>query len=353
MTASLRQPQHRYQDPLTRIWLYCAERVGFRIERSSEVYASSDGRGTIFIGRDEILDPDDSLAQMIFHELCHALVQGETNEGLVDWGLDNTRPGNPWREYACLRLQAYLADSVGLRDFFAPTTDYRVSFWEALPADPFVSAEGRREPSCVAARLAAWRATLPRWAAPLQEALKASAAIAAHTPKTTVGDVMPSLWMTVAAAPSLHMAGHAAIAVYYSGHACADCAWFFLERQQKRCQYAPAVRLVDGAPACVRWEPATELDCVTCGACCREAYHAVEISRREPLIKRHPNLVVTDGTRQKLRRESDRCAALAGGGSPSAAFACAIYTERPKTCREFTRGSANCLDARRRVGLSL
>lgn len=368
MTEILRRPTHRYNDPLALVWIACAERVGFRIERTPHAYASTDGRGTIFIGTDDILDPDDSLAQMIFHELCHALVEGETGERLVDWGLGGSGGRNPWREHACLRLQAYLADSVGLRDFFAPTTDFRVSFWDSLPADPFTASPeegGRRERSCVAARLAAWRASQRRWAPHLSEALTATAAIAALVPRTqsnspageSGADIetsgMPSLWGTVAEPPPQHPAGHASIAAYHAGHGCGDCAWAFGERRGLRCRHAPGVRLPNDAPACVRFEPADELDCLSCGACCREAYDSVEISKREPVIKRHPTLVVVDGARSKLRRHGTRCAALSGGGTPTETYACAIYPDRPKTCREFTLGSSNCLDARRRVGLSL
>ncbi|MEP7112338.1 MAG: YkgJ family cysteine cluster protein, partial [Ilumatobacteraceae bacterium] len=45
--------------------------------------------GTLLIGTDETLDADDSLAQMIFHEICHAIVAGPENFGSTDWGLDN------------------------------------------------------------------------------------------------------------------------------------------------------------------------------------------------------------------------------------------------------------------------
>jgi len=371
MTEFLRRPTHRYDDPLALVWIACAERVGFRIERTPNAYASTDGRGTIFIGTDEILDPDDSPAQMILHELCHALVEGETGEKQVDWGLSGTGGRNPWREHACLRLQAYLADSAGLRDFFAPTTDFRVSFWKSLPADPFTASPeegGRRERSCVAARLAAWRASQRRWAPHLSEALAASAAIAALVPQAHGNSAivsaacaengrieksaMPSLWTTVAGPPAQHPAGHAHVAAYHAGRGCADCAWAFVERRRLRCRHTPDVRLPDDAPACSRFEPTDELDCLTCGACCREAYDSVEISKREPLIKRHPTLVVRDA-RIKLRRNGTRCAALSGGLTPTETYACTIYNDRPRTCREFTRGSDNCLDARRRVGLSL
>lgn len=357
MSEFLRRPQHRYQDPLSRIWIDCAERSGFRIARTATAYASSDGRGTIFIGCDATLDPDDSLAQMILHELCHALVQGEANESRVDWGLSNEgHIANPWREHACLRLQAFLADSVGLRDFFAPTTDYRVSFWDSLPPDPFAVSGGRDDASCVAARVALWRAALPRWAEPLRTALQASAVIAAVVPKSTHDDVqneLPSLWATTAPAPHRHPAGHAVVAAYHAGHGCHDCAWIYPQRQTLRCRHTPKIRLPVDAPACVRWEPAVELDCLSCGACCRAAFDTVEIFAREPLIKRHPTLVISDGQRRKLRRNGERCAALTGGSVPGEAYACSIYNDRPRTCREFTRAGFNCLEARRRVGLSL
>lgn len=366
----LRIPKHRYEDPLARVWIACAERIGFRVERTPEAYASTDGRGTILIATDDMFDPDDCLAQMIFHELCHALVEGEAGETRVDWGLGYAAGGNPWREHACLRLQAWLADSVGLRDFFAPTTDFRVSFWNSLPADPFAAPPetgGRRERSCVAGRLAAWRASRSRWAGPLKDALAASAAIAAAVPRATRRDAaaagartdppspeaLPSLWTTVAAPPPLHPAGHAPVAAYHAGRSCADCAWGYLERGRRRCRHAPKARLPDKVPACTRYEPAAELDCRTCGACCREAYNSVEISAREPVNQRHPALVLIRETHRKLRREGHRCAALAGGHTPAEPYACTIYEDRPRTCREFTLGGGNCLDARRRVGLSL
>ncbi len=360
MTEFIRRPSHRYDDPLARVWIACAERIGFRIERTTHAYASTDGRGTIQIGADEMLDPDDSLAQMIFHELCHALVEGEEGEGRVDWGLGHSGGRDPWREHACLRLQAYLSAGVGLREFFAPTTDFRVSFWDLLGEDPFTAPPetgGRRERSCVAARLAAWRASRPRWS-PLREALAASAAIAAIVPGMTRGGVdsreaMPSLWTLAGDPPGPHPAGHSPVAAHHAGHGCSDCAWSFTSRGARRCRHAPAVRLPGESPACWRWEPADELECLTCGACCREAYQSVEISRRELVNKRHPELVVIRDGYRKLRRNGNRCEALLGGRTAHEDYACAVYDARPRTCREFARGGENCLDARQRVGLSL
>lgn len=363
MTDFLRQPTHRYEDPLSRVWRNCAESVGFQVVRSTEAYASSDGRGRLLIATPDQFDPDDNLAQMIFHELCHALIEGETGEQALDWGLDNTRMGNPWREHACLRLQAWLAGSLGLRDFLAPTTDFRVTFWNSLPADPFTaSAEsgGRRERSCVAARIGAWRASQPRWAPHLTAALKASAIIAECVPKSAAArgtraspDTLPSLWECAVDPPPQHPAGHAPIANYHAGHRCDDCAWGFASRGRWRCRHAPRIGLNAKDPACTRHEPVGELDCQTCGACCREAYHSVEVSPRDPVNRAHPDLIVIETTHRKLRRAGERCIALMGGETPGARFSCAIYADRPRTCREFTRGSEHCLDARRRVGLSL
>jgi hypothetical protein len=348
---------------LARVWIACAERVGLRVERTSEAYAATDGRGTLLIGTDDLLDADDNLAQMILHELCHALVEGEEGEGKADWGLDNTSGQHTWREQATLRLQAYLTAAYGLRDFFAPTTDFRVKFWDALPADPFSVPDelgGRRERGCVAARIAVWRAEQARWAPHLGQALAASAAIAAVTPPMLRADdgaggepSLPSLWGVVSEPPVRHPAGHAPRVDYFPGRGCADCAWSFRARGILRCRHAPTARLPADAPACARWEPADALQCQTCGACCREAYHSVEVSRREPVVQRHPEWVLKFDSHVKLRREGGRCVALEGGHTAREPYACAIYDERPRTCREFTRGGDHCLDARRRVGLSL
>ncbi|GAB6139469.1 hypothetical protein JCM14076_01980 [Methylosoma difficile] len=361
MTDIPRPLTHHYQDPLARVWLACAEQMGFRVQRTRETYASSDGRGTLWIADDSLFDPDDSLAQMIFHELCHALVEGERGENRQDWGLGYGIGNNPWREHACLRLQAYLASGLGLRSFFAPTTDFRILFWQHLPEDPFYADPndgGGRERSCVAARIGAWRASLPRWQ-PLHHALVATAAIVAVTPKQLAEErrsnstLLPSLWEAATTPPARHPAGHAAIADYLPSHSCADCAWFFSEGEQHYCQHKPALALPKNAPACQRWEAAVELDCLTCGACCREAYDAVEVGADEAVIQLHPDLIVIDGTRNKLRRSGLRCAALAGGNTIHETFTCDIYPDRPSTCRDFTLGSDNCLDARQRVGLSL
>lgn len=105
--------------------------------------------------------------------------------------------------------------------------------------------------------------------------------------------------------------------------------------------------------ACPSWTATTTLDCQRCGACCREAYHRVEVGPRDPFLRTHPSLLeaTTEEGRRAwiLPRPHGRCRALAG---EPGAWSCSVYTDRPRTCRDFTVGSANCLEARRRVGLT-
>jgi hypothetical protein len=343
----MRQVEHRYVDPLAQVWLDGAARLGLRVVRSPDAYASyrPDGR-ILVIGDDASLDPDDSLAQMIFHELCHALVQGDDAFDRPDWGLDNETDRDAWREHACLRAQAVLAARHGLRRLLAPTTDYRAAFWDRLPDDPLAD---RADPSVQAAIAAIRRAARPPWAPHLDAALAATAQIAG----AVIGAAPPSLWSVAAPPPPPHPTGLPA-GVAELGRSCGGCAWRHRARGAERCRQAGGARVEPAWPGCERWEPS--LDCQTCGACCRAAYHAVEVSRRDPVVARRPDHVVAIAGRLELRRAGDPCAALTGGevrGATTTRYACAIYDDRPRTCRDFTLGSEHCLTARRRVGLSL
>ena len=148
-----RSIDHHYRDPLDLVWLGVARRIGWRVERSAEVYASWDGDRTLTLSDAAGFDPDDCLAQMILHEICHALVQGPGRLSAIDWGLCNFDDRDAIAEHACHRLQAALADTVGLRGFFAVTTDWR-PYWDALPADPLAPGA---DPAIELAR-AAWPA---------------------------------------------------------------------------------------------------------------------------------------------------------------------------------------------------
>jgi hypothetical protein len=335
----MREIAHRYVDPLDQIWLAAAARIGLSIERSGEVYASTDGRRTLRLGEPGALDPDDCLAQMIFHELCHSLVEGPDAFARPDWGLDNTSPRDEAREHACLRVQAHLADRHGLRAVLAPTTDYR-AFYDRLPRDPL---SPRRHPEVTAAILGLRRAEQPPWAPHLGAALAATAAITTSVAGFAAPDV---LFASAVAAPAAHPTGLPGSPLA-GERRCGGCAW---RDAAGLCRQADAGLAVAAEwPACARWEE--PLDCQECGACCRAAYDSVTVDRDDPVVARRPELVVDRGEYVEIRRAGDRCAALLGGGDER--FACAIYDERPRPCREFELGSENCLIARRRVGLSL
>jgi hypothetical protein len=167
-----RTSRHVYLDPVDAIWLTVAARVGFQVRRSEEVYASTDGRGIMTIGDPSTLDPDDCLAQMILHELCHSLIEGTQSLRVPDFGLDNESERDVVREHACLRLQAWLTAEYGLRRVLAPTTDFR-SYYDALPEDPFAG----DDPAIALARAGAARSSEPPWAPHLVEGLAATADI--------------------------------------------------------------------------------------------------------------------------------------------------------------------------------
>ena len=170
----MRKVEKTYDDPLSLVWIHAAQRMGIRIERSAEVNASWNGDGVLTIGTADTLDPDDCLAQMVLHELCHALCEGPESLKLMDWGLDNFNPAKKVHEHACLRLQAALADPYGMRSFFASTTMFR-SYYDRLPADPLAAGD---DPA-IALALPGWdRATSGPWAPALDDALRRSAHIA-------------------------------------------------------------------------------------------------------------------------------------------------------------------------------
>lgn len=136
----MRHIQYQYQDPLTLIWLHTLEQMEWTLERSHDVFASWDGQGTLTLGYEHDLDPDDHLAQMVLHEVCHACIEGPQSWTLIDWGLYNFDHRDLHREYACHHLQAYLADQVGLRTFFAPTTQWR-EYYDQLQSNPLQTGE--------------------------------------------------------------------------------------------------------------------------------------------------------------------------------------------------------------------
>lgn len=183
----MRKIEKVYADPLSLVWIHAAAQMGMRIERSAEVNASWNGAGVLTIGTPETLDPDDSLAQMILHEVCHSLCEGPQSLQQPDWGLDNFNRAKRVHEHACLRLQAALADQVGMRGFFASTTMFR-SYYDKLPAAPLTDGD---DPAIPLAQAAWERAQQDPWAEALREALERTAKIARALDGVTRND---SLW---------------------------------------------------------------------------------------------------------------------------------------------------------------
>ncbi len=185
---------HRYADPVDLIWLHAAARLGMRVERSDAVFASWNGRDTLTLGTAASFDADDSLAQLILHEICHGLVEGTQGWSRPDWGLENTDERDLVREHACHRLQAALAGHAGLRSFFAVTTLYR-PYYDALPVDPLT---GTADPAVSIARTAWARSQQAPFEPVLSEALASTAAVARAVRSAAPVD---TLWATYAGVP--------------------------------------------------------------------------------------------------------------------------------------------------------
>jgi hypothetical protein len=337
------------------IWMKAAAHLGWMVVRTDAAYASSDGHGTITIGTAAILDEDDAVAQLIFHELCHGLVEGGSAWRLTDWGLSNCDDQDVQREHACLRVQIAMSAPFGLRALMAPTTEYR-RYHDEVVGDPLTS------PDDVAAALARQAVARPETASWRQEI---TAALEATRRALSGGAADPAEVGGAQIAPR-HRTG---FELGDASRTCAGCAWIYVGgrgRGVHRCRQS-AVGEGQGARtepeerACVRWEP--PVACQHCGACCREAYHSVTVAVRDPVVWKHPELVVRTGPRFEIRREGERCAALqdrrqlpvlspADPGDAPLTFSCSIYADRPRPCREFEAGGRHCLVARRRVGLS-
>jgi len=379
-----------YIDPLDAIWLACAKAMGLRVVRSPDSYASTDGKGTLSLSDAAGMDADDCLAQMILHEICHSMVQGTQSFGWVDWGLDNEGVIDDEREHACLRLQAALLEPLGLRQTLGPTTDFR-EYYDALPSDPFEERNEKERESITRARSAWARRYRRPYREHLEVALQATARVLHETARALqtnatdkARDRAPldsaSLYSTLLPESEKHAVGFPLHPDPDSKKTCGECAWAFRGGPGKavlRCRQAKGARISPGHEACERHE--SSFDCLGCGACCREAYDTVEVSARDAAKKFHLDMMVERTGGLDMKRAGSRCACLLGGvplapptpaihGGDEAAdagakvaplampggapFTCKIYETRPRTCRDFTIFSENCLDARRTVGLS-
>jgi hypothetical protein len=370
MTRAIRS---RYDDPLDAVWLAAAREVGWQVRRAADAYASYDGRGTLTITTPEAFDADDCLAQMILHELCHALVAGPEAASRRDFGLENADDRDLLQEHAVHRLQAALAGRWGLRRVFAVTTDWR-PYWDALPADPLAPG---RDPAIPLAREAFARAA----EIPFEPALRRAFARTRAIVDATRDALPPGHLLAEADPPRVHALG---VPAGPRDARCGACAWFSPARNRPApaasrpppAPEAPPVATTELAPAdlrgrclrhatarrrpsveaatlaCHAFEPRLGPDaCLACGACCREAFHLVPVESRSPLHQLRPDWIRRDHAfGPYLPRPSGRCVAL--GERTSAPWVCEVYDHRPRSCRDFTPGSANCLEARRRCGLS-
>lgn len=110
-------------------------------------------------------------------------------------------------------------------------------------------------------------------------------------------------------------------------------------------------------PGAIMEEPSPTLDCLACGACCRSGADGTLLIPQEDLLRwrrigrddiaraiqpGHFGLVAFATTSEGA------CVHL---GTPASPNACAIYEHRGTTCREFEKGSWQCLEFRRERGL--
>jgi hypothetical protein len=191
----------RYLDPCELIWLATAKRLGIHIRRSPLVFSATDGTGRLQLSTRDDLDPDDCLAQMFLHEICHWATNGVQTLAERDWGFDLDGTVDH-REHAGLRLQAWLADQAGLRQMFGPTGQFR-QYYDRIPSDPLEPIdESEWERQVVAdAAAAIARIQAPPWHPHVLQAMQATARLRELlTPfiddyqSLEEGDVLPSLW---------------------------------------------------------------------------------------------------------------------------------------------------------------
>lgn len=102
---------------------------------------------------------------------------------------------------------------------------------------------------------------------------------------------------------------------------------------------------------------ADELDCLQCGACCRQASDGRILVPADDIVRwrRSGRADIAErlveghfGERAFAFTPEGACVHL---GAPQAANACSIYADRGTTCREFEKGSWQCHEFRRDAGL--
>lgn len=101
------------------------------------------------------------------------------------------------------------------------------------------------------------------------------------------------------------------------------------------------------------------LDCLTCGACCRTGHDGRILVPEEDLVRwrrlGREDLVaaVQPGHFGLVAFATTPAGACVHLGTDVGPNACAIYDVRGTTCREFERGSPQCLEFRRDFGVDV
>ena len=100
------------------------------------------------------------------------------------------------------------------------------------------------------------------------------------------------------------------------------------------------------------------LDCLTCGVCCRSGHDGRILIPPEDLLRWRAS--GRDDIARAIQpghfgldafatRDDGSCVHL---GTPASVNACQIYDVRGTTCRDFERGSAQCMEFRRDFGVA-
>lgn len=104
--------------------------------------------------------------------------------------------------------------------------------------------------------------------------------------------------------------------------------------------------------------PEENLDCLACGACCRTGHDGRILIPEADLLRwreagRHDIAEAIQpghfGLVAFATRNDGSCVHLGTELSP---HACSIYEDRGTTCRDFEKGSRQCLEFRREAGLT-
>ncbi|MDT8991052.1 YkgJ family cysteine cluster protein [Curvibacter sp. APW13] len=94
--------------------------------------------------------------------------------------------------------------------------------------------------------------------------------------------------------------------------------------------------------------------CTQCGACCacfRVDFAVYELDDMGGTVPAHLTMEIKGATARMRGTDSVPIRCIALGGTVGQAVDCAIYTQRPSPCREFTEGSEACARARAHHGM--